>query len=521
MIAYFDFILLGISISGIGIIGSAVFFDKPKSATNRLFLTFCFLTILWSVANYVWSHSAFYGLWVLRVSIFIAVWHVFSLLRFLTNFPNEVYIWIKWHKLVLLPLTIITSLIALTPLVFTRVLEYDDAGIVLLVHNGPGIILFTFTIAILLFTGLFNFGRQIYYARDELKQQYIVILVGIIITFALILIFNFIFPAFFGNRRFTPLAGAFIFPFVLCTAYAMARYSFLNLRILTTEFFTFIISVFTLFQAVTSSRNSPWEVLLNSLVFSLVLFFGILLIRSVRNEITQRERLEKLSIELQAANERLKDLDRIRSEFLSFASHQVKAPMAIVKGYAGLISDGSYGEINPKVKEVSKKIKESADRLIALVNNLLDLRRLEEGRMDYKFEDQNISIMISQVIEELKPLSLEKGLALNYESGAKSIMVKVDTEKFRQVVQNLIDNSIKYTESGFVKVECIEKKESATLIIKISDSGLGISHELLPHLFSEFTRDPSIRKTIHGTGLGLYIAKQIVEAHLFISRFQQ
>src|SRR3989344_6293597 len=116
--------------------------------------------------------------------------------------------------------------------------------------------------------------------------------------------------------------------------------------------------------------------------------------------------------ELEKINEKLIIADRMKTQFLSFASHQVKSPMTVVKGYAELIMDGSFGAVPDKVKETAEKIKESSDRLIALVNNLLDLRKLEEGKVEYTMADFDINALTKNVVEELQTTAKAKGLEL-------------------------------------------------------------------------------------------------------------
>jgi two-component system sensor histidine kinase GlrK len=215
--------------------------------------------------------------------------------------------------------------------------------------------------------------------------------------------------------------------------------------------------------------------------------------------------------------------------------------MAVVKGYAGLIADGSYGPPPEKIKEVSIKIKDSADRLITLVNNLLDLRKIEEGRMEYSFEEVDLRPMVESIVDEFQQLAAKKNLQLDFVSSLGSARVKADAGKFRQVIQNFVDNAIKYTEQGIVRVELKsakgksqtfvpsgstelgevsdrgrandENKEQKAAVVEVRDSGMGMSPELIHSLFTQFTRDASVKNKIQGTGLGLYIAKQIVTAH--------
>ncbi len=219
--------------------------------------------------------------------------------------------------------------------------------------------------------------------------------------------------------------------------------------------------------------------------------------------------------ELKAANIKLKELDELKSQFLSFASHQVKAPMAVVKGFAEIIRDGTYGAVPDKVKETAEKIIASANKLIDLVNNLLDMRKVEEGKMNYNFEEADLIKLTKEIVEELRPLAEKKKLDLSLDIKIDKAQIKVDLQKFKQTILNFVDNSIKYTPTGWVKVALGEdKNRPGNVLIEVSDSGLGISPELLPKLFQQFSRDKGeTGKKILGTGLGLFIAKQIIKDH--------
>jgi len=196
---------------------------------------------------------------------------------------------------------------------------------------------------------------------------------------------------------------------------------------------------------------------------------------------------------------------------LFFASHQVKTPITVVKGYASLIADGTYGPVSSKIKEVSLKIVGAADRMVSLVNNRLDLRKIEERKMEFKFSKLNLVNLVGAVLSELYTIAQAKNLTLKANLPKEELFVQADEEKLRQVIQNLIDNAIKYTEKGWV--EASVQKEKDSVVFSVSDSGMGISQELLPHLFEQWTRDSKAAKEVQGTGLGLYIAKEIVSAH--------
>ena len=131
--------------------------------------------------------------------------------------------------------------------------------------------------------------------------------------------------------------------------------------------------------------------------------------------------------------------------------------------------------------------------------------------MEFKFEDSDIVKFVSAMVEDYKVIAKNKGLELTFDSVKPSIMIKMDVVRIRQVIQNLIDNSIKYTEKGFVKVTV--KDEGEKVLISVLDSGRGMSKEFQVKLFQQYLRDEQNKGKIEGTGIGLYIAKQIVTGH--------
>ncbi len=506
-----DLISVGVSVAGIVILGFIVFFNNYKGITNRTFLIFSLVAACWGVLNY-WNyqlHSEISVLWTFRFIIFFATWYTFFLFRLCYVFPEEHAVFSNNYRFFLLPLTLITSAITLSPFVFPSIAELAPVGEVSKTVVLPGIYLFAFTAIFLVGNGLYILIKKLKRSVGAQKMQLKFILFGIATTFFLHIVFNLILPGIFLYVRFIPLGALFTFPLIGFTAYAIFKHHLLNVKVIATEILAFLLAIMSLVEVVISKDLGT--IIFRSGVFALVLGFGILLIRSVLKEVEQREQLQKLSEDLKAANVKLEELSHFKSQLLSLASHQVKAPLGVIKGFATILSDGLYGEINPKIKETLGKIRFSADELISTVNNLLDLRKVEEGKMEYKFARVDLLKMTQGVIEELRPLAANKGLELSFTTGLTEAFVNADEIKFRQVIQNLVDNAIKYTPSGFVKVEL--KAENGEVIVSVADSGLGLPAELIPQLFEEFIRDERVKKEIRGTGLGLFIARKIVEAH--------
>ncbi len=240
---------------------------------------------------------------------------------------------------------------------------------------------------------------------------------------------------------------------------------------------------------------------------------GWFLIRSVKKEIAQKEQYEKLSHTLAIANEKLKELDTTKSEFISIASHQLRTPLTAIKGYLSLLLEGSYGSVSSQVSDVLNKLYLVNNRLVHLVEDLLNVSRIEAGRIQYNFEPTQIEPIIVDLVEMFKSSANDKHLTLDIHLPEKTLpLIVVDPNKIKEVVSNLIDNSIKYTKVGGTKVTI----ESTALVVRIiiADTGIGIHPEDMKNLFQKFLRSKETTKmVVSGAGLGLYVGKSFIDAH--------
>lgn len=217
--------------------------------------------------------------------------------------------------------------------------------------------------------------------------------------------------------------------------------------------------------------------------------------------------------DLKSANLKLTKLDQAKSEFISIASHQLRTPLTVIKGYVSMILENNFGELDLAKRESLEKVYESNERLIQLVENLLNISRIESGRLQFSYEIMDIQKIVDSVMEELTGYAVKKGLKLIYKKPEKPLpLVNIDEEKMRQVIMNLIDNSIKYTKKGTVTVTLKVNKNNIDFCV--SDTGMGIRPEDLPNLFKKFSRGTGT-SVVHteGTGLGLYVADQMIKFH--------
>ena len=508
-----DLLFVGIAVSGIALIGFATFFNNLRSVTGQTFLFFAAVAILWNITNYLTLTLAnpVYVLWNLRAELFFATWYSFGLFQLFYVFPKEKKSFTKFYKFVVVPFVSLVSLITLTPLTFSGITKFSFTNKVLELSNGPGIVIFGMTVVTLILSGLFIFIKKLRRSSGELRKQMILVLVGFSTTFFLHLIFNFILPAFFNNSSFIEFGAVYTFPTVALTAYAIVEHKLFDIRALSIGIITFFLSVVSITGVIFA--NSFVTLLFNTSEFILVIIFSIWLIRSVTKEVQQREKIEKLAKDLEKANTRLKALDRQKSEFVSIASHQLRSPITAIRGYASLIVEGDYGKLPEKLKEPLKRISESARLMTLSIEDYLNISRIEQGRMKYEMSDFDIRDLAQKVVDEYVPVAQDKNLDLSYISKKEPILIHADIGKIKQVLANLVDNSIKYTPEGKVTVSVEETKNNRVQII-VQDTGVGIPKDDLGGLFSKFVRARGANKiNTSGTGLGLYVAKQMVEAH--------
>ncbi|OGM96307.1 MAG: hypothetical protein A3B86_04155 [Candidatus Yanofskybacteria bacterium RIFCSPHIGHO2_02_FULL_38_22b] len=489
-----------------------VYRSDNKNATNKIFALLSFFTVLWLLVSYIirispFSLSQTATLVLGRLGIFFAAPMSALFLLLAHTLPSK-SLRMSWGKFwAIIFITVLMMVLNISPYAFTTVKV--DGGTI---EPQPGLGLIPFAIFSTLFSvaAIYFFISRLRKTIGTEKQQIRLVLVGMLIMLSLIIVTVLVPILISKSALLLPLTPIYTLIFLGLTAYAIVKHHLFKMKVIATEALTVLMWVI-LFSKIIVAKSFT-EGLTDGFIFVATLAFGIILIRSVRQEVEQREKLEILSKQLGEANEKLKELDRLKSQFLSFASHQIKTPLAAIKGFASLICDGSYGECPPKVSETSHKIEEAANRMISLVNEFLDLRKIEEGKMTYTFEKIDGVKMVNDVVEELKPLAQVKKLDLTFESEIESGQINADAQRLRQVFQNLIENAIKYTDSGFVKVNI--KSNNGSFIFSVSDSGHGMEKELLSGLFEEFKRAGSSDiKRIEGAGLGLFIAKQIVLGH--------
>jgi len=209
----------------------------------------------------------------------------------------------------------------------------------------------------------------------------------------------------------------------------------------------------------------------------------------------------------------LKELDRMKSDFVNMVSHELRTPLVTVSQQLSVILDGIAGEVSEKQKELLTRAKERNRELITMVKNLLDLSKIESGEIVQYKEPVNLNVPLGRVIEMMHPQAAEKGISLEFKPYEPLPFIDADLNNMEGVFTNLISNAVKYTNQGG-KVTVRSGVKGGYVQVDVADTGIGITREDLPKIFDRFYRvkTEQTRKVV-GAGLGLSIVKGIVEAH--------
>ncbi|MBU1102293.1 cell wall metabolism sensor histidine kinase WalK [Patescibacteria group bacterium] len=211
---------------------------------------------------------------------------------------------------------------------------------------------------------------------------------------------------------------------------------------------------------------------------------------------------------------REKTIEKLKTEFVSLAAHQLRTPLSAVKWALSLVLDRDLGKINEKQKDTLQQGYQSNERMINLINDLLNVARIEEGRFLFEFSKVSFEELVRQALEDFQPFLKIKGIAIKIEKPKDDkLEVMVDVEKMKLALQNLIENAVNYSPNNS-SVTISLKRDKMDLVSAVKDEGMGIPKNQQSRVFSKFFRgDNAVKMETEGTGLGLFITKNIIESH--------
>jgi len=513
--------ILIILINFIGIwLGAVVGGRKLKNGLNRVFLANLFFMFLWVdlayTARLVGLQYPDIALWLLKAAWFATPLLFGSLYFFVISYLDRMEEH-PWLNKLIFSLSVAAGLVALSTDWIVKGMEF--VGTDLSIIYGAGMFHFLGVVFVVMCATIYFLFRRyrntssIAIMAAKVKVKYL--LIGIVIFYLANMIFNIIFPIFFEVVNLYWIGDYSSIILLILITYDITKHHLMNIKVITTEIFAGAMIVGSLMSMFESQARIDWIISLVS--FTAVSIFAILLIRSVRREVRRRQQMEKLTQELKiatkqlkVANKKLQRLDQAKSEFLSIASHQLRTPLTVIKGYSSMMLEGSFGKMPAKIKANMDKIMISTERLISLVESLLNISRIEAGRIEFDIEPVELHKIVGEIVENFQQKAKAKKLKLEFYTPEGLPKALADPLKVKDVIVNLIDNSIKYTDKGTVSINMHEEGQS--VVFSCLDTGMGIDPDDLPRLFQKFVRGKGMMKVhTEGTGLGLYYARMIVE----------
>jgi signal transduction histidine kinase len=485
------------------------FFVGTKNLKNKTNFYFLLLTLIisgWIISNFISNivQTKEEAIFWAKLTYGFAAYLIYIFVLFTYNFPKE-----KLQKIPKLEILYVIPFLILEIFIFFDEIignEVRFTPLTIYVSFGKNFYLFPLFFLFYLFSGIFILIRKLIRSKGQEKTQISYLFYFALIAFIVGVVLNLLIPWLGGIERgyttnFGPL-GIIIMVFGI--AYAITKHHLFGIRVILTEALVIATGLTLLIWAVMAE---PFTLkILGGALFVFFTIFGYQLVRSVIKEIELRAELEKAYAELER-------IDRAKTEFLSMASHQLRTPLGIIRGYISMMLEGDYGEFPKEAKMRLENTLISSERLVKLVNDLLDITRLEMGRIELNLEKASIEEIISGVVEEMKEAAEKKGLYLKWAKPATALPeMSLDKNKIRQVILNLVDNGIKYTEKGGVTVKV--RRMNSEVRIEISDTGVGMEKGEIEKLFEIMARGRAgLQYWMQGAGLGLYTARKFAEMH--------
>ena len=486
---------------------------RPKSGITFLFILMVLLMFIW--VNFAYLSRVVttdYGLLFIRLAWAITPLFFVTIFLFIKKFFKKRKGYLLYEKIIFIIGVMNIPIVFLTPLIIKNI--WFDQNNILKITYGEGVWIFfgeVFLFTILSFYALLKGYIKSLSIEERVKIRYL--LVGFFFFFLMNSIFNIIYPVFFKIFHLYQLGDYSTIIFLSVTAYSIVKHELFGIKVILTSIFVALIAILLALDIFVFTPELLIQ-LFKSLLLVIFLYFGYLLIKSVLQEIERREELEKLSRQLKKANAHLEKLLELRKELMHIVSHQLRAPLTVIRGMISMWCAGDFKNLSKKEKDdIKRKIYLSTEQLNNIVNDLLETMKFEEGYFKFKFKPVSIEELITEAINILKPNYEKKGLYIKFKRLSKTFpKIQADREYLKQVFLNIIDNAEKYTFKGGAVITISQKDRN--LLVEISDSGIGISLEDQKKIFKKFSRSQKSKKiNVTGSGLGLYIAKQIIEAH--------
>ena len=491
-----DFYIIFSFINGIValLFGGYIFLKKWNNTTNITFLLMSISVAFWSLSYCEWlsmdtaPEALFWSRMLNLGATFIPIFYLHWVLSILNITKEKKRVLIFGYIL-----TFFFFLFSFSPLYIKSVTLvstfpfWPQAGslyVAFLIFGYIGLTLY----------GLYELIKAKKFADGEKKHQINYVILGSLFGFGGGAT-NF--PLMFGIGLFPPIGQPLVIFYIIIFGLATLRYHLFELKIILAEILialmAIILTVLFFFAPIGLLK------FLVTIVLLLFLVFAYYFIRTIHQEVARKEEAERIS--------------KLKTEFISIVSHQLRTPLAAIRGYSDMMINEDYGPISKELEKPVNYIHDTSIEMIKLVNGLLSISRLEKGKIEIKVKEENILNLIQKCIDDVQLIAKEKNLYLKYtKPKIKYPLIKIDSEKIKQSLLNILNNAILYTIKGGITIKVSKNKSVVKLEIK--DTGVGIEKEEIDKIFKSFSRgQKGIELYTQGTGLGLYVAKSFIDMH--------
>ncbi|TAK96854.1 HAMP domain-containing histidine kinase [Patescibacteria group bacterium] len=497
----------GVAVLAALILGAFLLYKKRDLSTiiffaiNILFSLWIFFDLIEWASNRI---DAIYFFWVAMILVELLI---YALALYLTN--------VFFKKTDISFLTKSALFILLLPVVVllsTKYILTKTNSTTCVPTESKFIIYYSYGFEILMLLSIvFSYVRNIRVEKDGINKRKITLFTVGIITFLAAFSSGNIIGSFTEDWNIAQY-GLFGMPiFIGFLVYIIVKFKAFNIKLLGAQ--ALVVAQFAMIGSMFFFATSTTNIVLLSITLAGTAVMGWYLIRAVKLEVQRKEELQFMSDKLANANDQLRKLDNAKSEFISIASHQLRTPLTAIKGFVSLLLEGTYGDINPQAIGALNKVYQANDHLVQLVEDLLNISRIESGRMQYEFRAWKLEPIITELKDNFALMAKDNGLYLDVKLPTEPLPeIEMDGGKIREVISNLISNALKYTKKGGVTMRV--EREPKLVRLTVSDTGIGVPADEIPYLFGKFSRGKdTTRLNATGTGLGLYVGREMIAAH--------
>ncbi len=520
-----------IIVAGLNLVyGVLIYLRNKKNSTS---ITFLFLTLavgFWGLSIFTFRSAVDVSNAIVfsQVLYFSAALIPIVFLYFVYVFPDDKHVFKSWQKYLLPIPFFIIAILSLSPdLLIKDVIFVAGHENKIIFDQGLHTLYAIYVVSYFSYGYILLLKKYLEKTDKILRTQIIFIIIGTLLSTLVALVTNLIGP-YLGYFEFNWFGQVGVIIMISTISYSIFKHQLFNIKLILVEISLILFNLLLFVNAVFSGGSS--EFFASWFIFVGILLFSIFLLRSIYKDIHDREQIEMLAFDMDVVNRRLQAMEQSKTEFVSIASHQLRTPLTVIKGYASMILEGTFGVISSEARDAMEKLSKSNEKVVGLVEELLTVSRLEQGRVTLEFKTINLVDFVNKILleagDEVKKIGIDVSVT---SEGGKSFFASVDEKKLKQVMLHLIDNALKYTKApGSIRIALSVNNSTQKVRIAISDTGIGMTDKQINNITEKFdlhiagdtkgilvsTKKKDSNDTEHKAGgIGLYISKEIIHAH--------